>query len=63
MVTNLAGFDLTDTKKLAGQPMVVGATRGEHPLVPLAPHLGKLYGAHPTFAWSYDDSGRRNLHL
>jgi hypothetical protein len=55
VVTNLAGFDLTDTKKLAGQPMVVGATRGEHPLVPLAPHLGKIYGAHPTFAWSYDD--------
>jgi hypothetical protein len=55
VVTNLTGFDLTDTKKLAGQPMVVGATRGEHPLVALAPHLGKLYGAHPTFAWSYDD--------
>ena len=55
VVTNLAGFDLTDTKKLAGQPMVVGATRGEHPVVSLAPHLGKLYGAHPTFAWSYDD--------
>lgn len=59
VVTNLAGFDLTDTKKLAGQPMVVGATRGEHPLVPLAPHLGKLYGAHPTFAWSYDDAAAK----
>jgi hypothetical protein len=59
VVTNLAGFDLTDTKRLAGQPMVVGATRGEHPVVPLAPHLGKLYGAHPTFAWSYDDAAAK----
>jgi Domain of Unknown Function (DUF928) len=59
VVTNLAGFDLTDTKKLAGQPMVVGATRGEHPVVPLAPHLGKIYGAHPAFAWSYDDKAAK----
>src|SRR5277367_287031 len=59
VVTNLAGFDLTDTKRLAGQPMVVGATRGEHPVVPLAPHLGKLYGAHPSFAWSYDDAAAK----
>jgi Domain of Unknown Function (DUF928) len=59
VVTNLAGFDLTDSKKLAGQPMVVGATRGANPVVPLAPHLGKLYGAHPTFAWSYDDTAAK----
>ena len=59
VVNNLAGFDLTDAKKLAGQPMVVGATRGEHPVVPLAPHLGKLYGAHPVFAWSYDDTAAK----
>jgi len=59
VVTNLAGFELTDPKKLAGRPMVVGATRGEHPVVPLAPHLGKLYGAHPTFAWSYDDKAAK----
>jgi hypothetical protein len=59
VVTNLAGFDLVDTRKLAGQPMVVGATRGEHPVVPLAPHLGKLYGAHPVFAWSYDDTAAK----
>jgi len=59
VVTSLAGFDLTDTKKLAGQPMVVGATRGEHPLVPLAPHLGKLYGSLPAFAWSYDDTAAK----
>ena len=59
VVTNLAGFDLTDTKRLAGQPMVVGATRGSGAVVPLAPHLGKLYGAHPTFAWSYDDAAAK----
>ncbi len=59
VVTNLAGFDLTDTKRLAGQPMVVGATRGANPVVPLAPHLGKLYGAHPTFAWSYEDTAAK----
>ena len=59
VVTNLAGFDLTDTRKLAGQPMVVGATRGANPVVPLAPHLGKLYGAHPTFAWSYEDESAK----
>src|ERR1700735_865297 len=55
VVTNLAGFDLIDTKKLSGQPMVVGATRGANPVVPLAPYLGKLYGAHPTFDGSYGD--------
>jgi Domain of Unknown Function (DUF928) len=59
VVTNLAGFDLIDTKKLAGQPMVVGATRGANPVVPLAPHLGKLYGAQPTFAWSYEDQSAK----
>jgi hypothetical protein len=59
VATDLAGFDLVDTRKLAGQPMVVGATRGEHPVVPLAPHLGKLYGAHPVFAWSYDDTAAK----
>jgi uncharacterized protein DUF928 len=57
--TNLAGFDLTDTKRLAGQPMVVGATRGANPVVPLAPHLGRLYNTHPTFAWSYDDTSAK----
>jgi len=59
VVTDLAGFDLVDAKKLAGQPMVVGATRGEHPVVPLAPRLGKLYGGHPVFAWSYDDGAAK----
>jgi hypothetical protein len=59
VVTKLDGFDLTDTKKLAGQPMVVGATRGGHPVVPLAPHLGKIYGGHPAFAWTYDDKAAK----
>ncbi len=59
VVTNLGGFDLVDAKKLSEQAMVVGATRGANPIVLLAPHLGKLYGAHPTFAWSYEDKAAK----
>lgn len=59
VVTNLAGFDLVDAKKLSGQAMVVGATRGANPIVPLVPHLGKLYGANPTFAWGYEDKAAK----
>jgi hypothetical protein len=57
VVTILAGFDLLEPSKVEKLPMVVGATRGlvPHPhLVALAPRLGKLYGAHPVFAWSCD---------
>ena len=63
VVTNLAGFDLVDAEKLSRQAMVVGATRGANPIVPLVPHLGKLYGAHPTFAWSYEDKAAKFVFL
>jgi hypothetical protein len=59
VVTNLAGFDLFDAKKLSGQTIVVAATRGAIQLVALAPRLGKLYGPNPTFAWSYEDTAAK----
>jgi Domain of Unknown Function (DUF928) len=54
VVTNLSGFDLLEDKKLSSETIVVGATRDKSPPVALAPRLGKLYGANPTFSWSYD---------
>lgn len=56
VVTKLAGFDLLEAKNLSGQTMVVAATRGTAQLVALGPRLGRLYGANPTFAWSYEDT-------
>jgi len=54
VITNLAGFDLLEAKKLSGETIVVGATRGMPHLVALAPRLGKLFGTNPTFSWSHE---------
>lgn len=54
VVTDLSGFDLLATSKLKTQTMVAGGTRGAARPVALAPRLGKLYGARPTFHWSFD---------
>ena len=56
-ITDLSGFDLTDSEKLKQQPMVLGATRGfegsgELPQA-LAPKLAKVYSTEPTFFWRY----------
>jgi hypothetical protein len=59
VVTNLAGFDLLEAGKLSGQTMVVGATRGMTQPAALAPRLAKLYGANPTFVWSYTGTAAR----
>ena len=54
VVTDLSGFDLLEPSKSRKQTTVVGATRGLPRPVTLAPRLGKLYGPHPVFAWSYE---------
>ncbi len=33
----------------------------QHFRLPLAPRLGKLYGAHPTFNWSFEDRAHRQF--
>lgn len=53
VITDLSGFDLLESDKLKKQTMVVGATRGVHRPVALAPRLGKVYGANPIFDWSF----------
>ena len=58
-VPDLSGFDLLEPGKLDRQTIVVGATRGLARPVALAPRLGKLYGAQPLFAWSYEGEKRR----
>lgn len=59
VVTNLAGFDLLEAKRLSSEPIVVGATRAIPQPVALAPRLGKLYGGNPTFAWSYEGTAAK----
>ncbi len=60
VVSNLSGFELLDAAKLDDKPVVAGATRalpGPEPPRILAPHLAKLHGASPLFAWR-DEGGR-----
>jgi len=62
VVSNLSGFELLDAAKLDDKPVVAGATRallGPEPPLILAPHLGKLHGRGPLFAWR--DPGDRFL--
>ena len=56
VVSDLSGFELLDASKLKDKPMVTGATRSFSPRPPvvLAPHLGKLHGASPVFAWKHE---------
>jgi hypothetical protein len=57
VVSDLSGFELLDAAKLQDKPVVAGATRGiggPRPPVLLAPHLAKLHGAGPVFAWRHD---------
>ena len=56
VVSDLSGFELLDASKLKDKPMVTGATRSFSPKPPvvLAPHLGKLHGASPVFAWKHE---------
>jgi hypothetical protein len=54
VVSNLSGFELLDAAKLDDKPVVAGATRalpGPEPPLILAPHLAKLHGVSPLFAW------------
>jgi len=53
MVLPVGGWDLATPAGLAGQPSVVAAARGIGGPVALAPHLGRMYGAKPLFAWTY----------
>lgn len=53
VTSDLSGFELIDSARLKGQPMVVGGTRSLTAPVALAPQLGKLAGPSPVFAWSY----------
>jgi hypothetical protein len=53
IVSSLAGFELLEASKTQKQPMVVGATRNPPMPVALAPRLGRVYGLHPVFAWSF----------
>ncbi len=59
VITNLAGFDLLEAKTLSKETIMVGATRAMPQPVALAPRLGRLYGASPTFAWSYEGASTR----
>jgi hypothetical protein len=59
VITNLAGFDLLEAKKLSSETIVVGATRGMEQPVALAPRLGKLYGSNPTFLWNYEGTAAK----
>jgi hypothetical protein len=59
VVTNLSGFDLLEDKKLSNATIVVAATRGKPQPVALGPRLGKLYGADPTFSWSYEGTAAK----
>ncbi|MGH9531402.1 MAG: DUF928 domain-containing protein [Terriglobales bacterium] len=61
VVTSMAGFDLLASQEVRKQTMVAGGTRGEPSPVPLAPRLGKLYGANPTFAWSFEDGSHKQF--
>lgn len=54
VIQDLSGFDLLDPGGLHKETMVSGATRGGERPFPLAPHLARLYGKHPTFRWAYD---------
>jgi hypothetical protein len=57
VVNDLSGFELLDAAKLQDKPVVAGATRGlggPRPPVILAPHLAKLHGASPLFAWRHN---------
>jgi len=54
MVLPVGGWDLATPTGLAGRPSVVAAARGIGGPVALAPHLGKMYGAKPLFAWNYE---------
>jgi hypothetical protein len=63
VVSDLSGFELLDPAKLKEKPMVAGAARSlfsPKPPVLLAPHLGKLHGANPVFAWRH---GARRFHF
>jgi len=53
IVLPAGGWDLATPTGLAGQPGVVAAARGMGGPVALAPHLGRMYGAKPLFAWNY----------
>lgn len=57
VVSDLSGFELLDAAKLKDKPVVAGATRDPGRLEPpviLAPHLAKLHGTSPVFAWRHD---------
>jgi hypothetical protein len=74
VVSDLSGFELLDPAKLKDKPMVSGATRSlfsPKPPVLLAPHLARLHGASPVFAWRHNakryhvalsDEAGRELH-
>jgi hypothetical protein len=58
LVQDLSGFEVLEPSKLASQPVAVAGTRLlPPPPVALAPRLGKMYGAEPLFAWSYQGTG------
>lgn len=59
VVTNLAGFDLLEAKKVSSETIVIGATRAMPQPLALAPHLGKLYGTNPTLSWSYEGTAAK----
>jgi hypothetical protein len=59
VVQDLSGFELVEPSKLASQAVAVAGTRLLPPTpVALAPRLGKMYGAEPLFAWSYQGTER-----
>ena len=55
VINDLSGFELLDAAKLRDKPVVAGATRdlGSEPPVILAPHLARLHGVSPVFAWRH----------
>lgn len=62
VVSDMSGFELLDPAKLKDKPMVTGATRslfGPKSPVPLAPHLGRVYGRDPVFVWRHEGRARR----
>lgn len=63
VVSDLSGFDLLEPSQVRKQTTTVGATRGFPPPLALAPRLGKVYGLHPLFAWSYQGKAKDFIFL
>jgi hypothetical protein len=66
VTTNLGAFELAPQQNVRETVSVSGASRGaagQSAPVLLAPHLGKLYGPSPRFAWIFSRPARKYVFL